>query len=187
MKGKYWAMLLITLSFAAVGTASFGDDDDDDHGLEKFLKRKPGVAPVANQLYTDECGSCHFPYQPGFLPERSWRKLMSNLDDHFGDNAELSESKNSQLLEYLAQNSADTSDYRRSKKIMRYIPDSATPLRITETRYFKKEHDEIPERLVKGNEQVKSFSNCDSCHQSANTGSFSERDIRIAGYGRWDD
>jgi len=185
MQVKHWSILFIAAALTLTACVSFGDDEDDDDG--KFWKRTPGVAPVSNSLYTEECGSCHFAYQPGFLPERSWQQLMQNLDDHFGDNAELAANVHQQIQQYLVANSADKSSHRRSRKMMRSIADSSTPLRITDTRYFKKEHDEIPARLVKGNEHVRSFSNCDSCHQSAKSGSFSERDIKIAGYGRWDD
>ena len=45
---------------------------------------KTDVAPVNNQLYIKECGSCHFPYQPGLLPANAWNKMMANLDKHFG-------------------------------------------------------------------------------------------------------
>ena len=58
---------------------------------DKPWKRRPGVAPVSNQQYADECGACHFAYQPGWLPARSWKRLMSTLDDHFDENAELSD------------------------------------------------------------------------------------------------
>ena len=35
---------------------------------------KTDVAPVNNQLYIKECGSCHFPYQAGLLPANAWNK-----------------------------------------------------------------------------------------------------------------
>ena len=164
-------------------TTIFGDDDDDG----KLFNRQAGVAPVTNQLYKDECGSCHYPYQPGLLPERSWKKMMSGLEDHFGDNAELDKDAHKTLLNYLVDNSADKSTHRRSKKIMRSIRASETPLRITDISYIKREHDEIPNRLIKGNNKVSSLSNCNACHSTIDTGSFSERKINIPGHGRWDD
>ena len=109
------------------------------------------------------------------------------LEDHFGDNAELGAQENEKILSYLVANSADKTSYRRSKKIMRSVSLSNPPLRITEISYFKREHDEIPQRLIKDNEKVASLSHCDACHQKAETGSFSERHIRIPGYGKWDD
>jgi hypothetical protein len=172
MKTRYM-LLIAAIGLVGVWSISWGDEDDDNgtHGY-KFWQRKPGVAPVDNALYQTECGSCHFAYQPGLLPERSWRKLMSGLDDHFGDNAELNPQDHLAILKYLTANSADKADFRRSRKIMLSLPESATPLRITETPYFKHEHDEIPRRIVQS-PAVGSLSYCDNCHQTINTGSFS--------------
>lgn len=195
MKTKYWIITCSVIGLLGGIGAAFGDNDNDEYesrheakiDKKQVRKTKAGVARVENKTYSTECGACHFPYQPGLLPERSWRKLMSQLNDHFGDNAELSADKQTEIVNYLAQNSADKSDYKRSKRIMSSLSESDTPLRITETNYFKARHREVPRRLVQDNEQVKSFSRCDSCHQTANTGSFSERHIKIPGHGRWED
>lgn len=145
-----------------------------------------GVAPVNNALYAAECGSCHFAYQPGLLPERSWRKLMAGLDDHFGENAELEEDDRLALENYLATNAGDHSSYKRSKKLMRSIRGGDTPLRITMIPYLKNEHREVPTGALK-NDKIRSLSNCDACHRAAARGSFSERGIDIPGYGKWED
>lgn len=185
MKHKTIFLLITGLALVAACTMTFGDDDDDD--AKGLLKRTPGVAVVKNKLYQTECGSCHFPYQPGLLPERSWRKLMSGLNDHFGDNAELAPADQQAILTYLTDNSAEKGSHRRSKKIMRSLRDSQTPLRITDVPYIKGKHDEVPARMVAGNKAVGSLSYCDKCHQTVDTGSFSERQIKIPGFGRWED
>lgn len=175
---------LISISLFALGLMSLssisrGDDDDN-------RPSRADVAPVSDQQYQSECGSCHFAYPPGLLPEASWRKLMSGLDRHFGDDASLDARTSHEVLSYLTSNSADKSDAKRSQKIMRSL-DGRTPIRITGTPYFIAKHDEIPPRLVHGNDQVRSFSNCAACHLRAQRGSFGEREIRIAGYGKWED
>lgn len=185
MKRAYWFSMIIAIPLLTLGSLSFGDDDDDN--FFKFWKRQPGIAPVTNVLYKEECGSCHFAYQPGWLPEQSWREMMSNLEDHFEDNAELSPANQKVILDYLVNNSADNADYRRSKKIMRSLGDASTPQRITEISYIKHEHDEIPAQLISKNDKVASLSHCDACHQDADKGSFSERQIKIPGHGKWDD
>lgn len=178
-----WAVIFtLLISFALLAGVSVGDDDDHRSG-----RAKAGVAPVTNALYAEECGSCHLAYPPGLLPARSWLRIMSQLNDHFGDNAELDEKSKQTILNYLDTNSADRSNYRRSKKILRSLRDTSTPTRITDVPYIQHEHNEIPQRLIKMNPQVKSLSNCDKCHQNAAQGSFKERDINIPGYGRWDD
>ena len=172
-------LLLVGLQIA------FGDDDDHEYGSS--FKRTPDVAPVTDKTYIEECGSCHMTYPPGLLPERSWNKLMNGLEDHFGDNAELDADVQTQVTQYLANNSADKSDYRRSRKIMRTLSFNAAPLRITEVAYIRREHNEIPAMMINNNKEVGSLSNCTACHQNADKGSFSERDISIPGYASWDD
>jgi hypothetical protein len=146
-----------------------------------------GVAPVKNPSYVEECSSCHFAYQPGLLPSRSWEKIMSNLGDHFGDNAELDAPIRKELLRYLVDNGADRSNYRRSKKIMRTIGVNDAPMQITKVSYFKRKHDELSNRMVAANPKVVSLGNCGACHTKADTGSFSEREIDIPGFGAWHD
>jgi hypothetical protein len=155
--------------------------------MEQYEHKSTGVAAVSSPVYKEECGSCHMAYPPGLLPANSWRKMMSGLEDHFGDNAEIDADTNQSISEILLANSADQSDYRRSRKFNRSIQSDDPPARISETPYFKQEHDEIPDRMVSGNSKVKSFGYCDACHTKAEQGSFKERDIRIPGYGRWDD
>ncbi len=185
--------LVISLLISAVMLSISGTAmSDDDYERGGFLNRwfgdsKPGVAPVENPYYLEECGSCHFAYQPGLLPARSWSKLMAGLDDHFGENAELPAEDAKILEDYLVGNSADKSNHKRSKKIMKRMPSTDTPLRITETRYFIKKHDELSRNMVQGNPQVESISRCDSCHKQAAKGSFEEDEIEIPGFGRWED
>jgi len=183
------------LTIAAVVAASamffsgtvYGDDDDHEWGFGWFKKSKLDVAPVTNQVYREECGSCHFAFQPGLLPEKSWRKMMLGLEDHFGDNAELDAETQKNLLDYLVANSADKSNYKRSKRIMGSLKKSEVPLRVSDTLYFIRKHDEIPQRYVVGNKEVGSYSKCEACHQRAETGSYNEHEVTIPGFGRWED
>ncbi len=144
------------------------------------------VEPVTNQQYKDECGSCHFAYQPGLLPERSWRKLMSSLNDHFGENAELPDADRQALTDYLASHAGDHSDARRAQQLVRSIAAGDAPLRISQVPFFQREHREIPRRVIESKE-VGSLSNCQVCHRTADRGDFEERNINIPGYGRWED
>jgi len=149
--------------------------------------KKAGVKPVDNQLYINECASCHFAYQPGLLPERSWRKVMSNLENHFGDDATLDPEDAKTLLNYLVENSADKAQqFKRSRKIYKSIRAGETPVAVSQTRYFKHEHRGIPKRLIRQKE-VRSLSNCMACHTTADKGIYGERAIKIPNYGRWDD
>ena len=62
-------------------------------------RAEPGdVGPNTSPTYVKECGSCHFPYQPAFLPARSWQKIMGSLKEHFGENAEVKLADRDNLL-----------------------------------------------------------------------------------------
>lgn len=161
--------------------------DDDEWGFGWFKQSKLDVAPVASPVYREECGSCHFAFQPGLLPEKSWRKMMTGLEDHFGDNAELDAEANKNILDYLVANSADKSNYKRSTRIVGSLRQGEVPLRITDTVYFQRKHDEIPARYVKDNKDVGSYSKCEACHTRAEGGSYNEHEVKIPGVGRWED
>ena len=181
-----------SLMFAASLTLSL-TGMNSSHAEEGFfssfftLERHNEVATVTDKDYIEECGSCHFPYQPGLLPEDSWRKLMAAtaLEDHFGDNAELDEDARIHVLDVLANASADKSYYKRSKKIMASLRNDKAPMRIIETPYIKDKHHEIPTKLIKDNPKVKSLSYCEKCHQKADEGSYDDDTVMIPGHGNW--
>jgi hypothetical protein len=196
-QSKFWLLALSGLMLTLTGVV-LADRDEDEHEYEHeehehgyfqrwFGPPQPVISPVASQLYQEECGSCHFAYQPGLLPEVSWQRIMASLDDHFGENAELGEENRVTIRDYLVSLSAGQVEQGLPRRISASLGDTTPPLRITETRFFRHEHDEIPRRMVQDNDQVRSFSNCDACHSRAAEGSFREHEVRIPGYGHWDD
>ncbi len=185
------ALVLISTLYLGIQGA-WSNNDDPSHGLGKWQNmkaRSTGVAPVTNTLYAEECGSCHFAYPPGLLPSFSWQKVMTGLADHFGDNAELDAQTKQQITKYLTTHAAESSNYRRSRAIMYSLQATNTPppLRITDTPYFKREHREIPNRIIKLPKIGGKLSRCNACHQRADKGSFNEHEIVIKGFGPWDD
>lgn len=183
-----WKPLVVTLVVIVIATGAVYADRDERGEKGGWLSAyRLDVAPVTDKLYLEECGGCHFAYQPGLLPARSWQKMMNQLEDHFGDNAELTEAKRVQLETYLKSNAADRANYKRSKGFASAIKQDEVVLRITDTLYFKRKHDEVPARLVTGNKEVRSFSRCAACHTNAAKGSYNEHEVRIPGAGRWDD
>lgn len=158
--------------------------DDDRHEARQYSL---GVSPVTSETYNSECSSCHMAYPPGLLPSRSWKKIMTGLESHFDDNAELDSESYKIISEFLINNSAETSGYRRSVKIMRSLNDDEAPIRISELPYIKREHHEVPDKMIKYNPKVNSLGNCSACHADAEKGLFNEHKVRIPGYGRWDD
>ncbi len=191
------ALILTTLA-AVLGSFLFSQSavshDSDDSYFSKAKYR--GVAAVNNSQYQEACGDCHMAYSPGLLPSKNWQKVMGNLDDHFGDNAELPAVEHQQILNYLVSNSAEKSKYRRSIKIARSLfeaKESGSTAsekvvdRISLTPYFIRKHDEIPKRFVIDNPKVGSFSQCNLCHLNAEKGSFNEDEVSIPGIGYWHD
>ncbi len=148
-----------------------------------------GIAPVTNKLYEQECGACHFAYQPGLLPARGWKKTMDNLSDHFGEIVELEKEDLATLTEYLIKNAADLpgNKYPVSNKIMRSLRDQEVPDRIAEIPYIVRQHHELSARHIVKNPDVKSLSNCNACHTKAETGSFREGQVVIPNFGQWED
>ena len=148
---------------------------------------KTDVAPVNNQLYIKECGSCHFPYQAGLLPANAWNKMMTNLENHFNSDASLNEADLQTLTKYLNDNSAEKNmQYKRSNRIVSSLAKNQIPDSISTTPYMIKKHEDIRKDLITQNE-VKGLFNCIACHKTADIGIYGERDINIPNFGRWKD
>jgi len=152
-----WAIvmgILSSLSFTSV-QASGGDEH-----------RKAPLDP----LYVQECGSCHAPYPARHLSASSWQAIMQGLDKHFGSDASLDDQSVTKAIE----------TYLLSQARKKETADaSGHPiLRITDTRWFKHEHDEIPASVWRS-AAVKSPANCGACHTGTEQGRFSEHGVRI--------
>jgi mono/diheme cytochrome c family protein len=113
-----------------------------------------------------ECSSCHVAYPAAGLPAASWQKVMAGLDKHFGADASLPAQDTQEIATYLEQNAA-----KRWKG-------SDTPLRITESQWFKSKHHEVSPAVWK-RASIKSPANCGVCHQGADKGDFDEDNVRI--------
>jgi len=173
-------LLMVALGFSSQAYAE---------NIFEDLFRFKGVKPMNNDLYNDSCGECHYAYQAGLLPKRSWEKMMlpEQLEDHFGENAELDEEDRIMIRDLLVANAADTSIYKRSSKIVRSLPDDKVELRITEVPYIKRKHKDLPDKYVKNNPKVKSLINCNACHRAIDKGIFDDDTILIPNYGYWSD
>jgi len=184
MKKNFINLVLISLVTLSGGSVAYAEQESYWSWLFA-LQRQKEVAPITDKVYADECGSCHFAYQPGWLPEASWRKLMDPkaLENHFKENAELDEQTRKNLLDILVANSADKSRFKRSKKIMASLGEGDAPLRITETPYIKSKHEEVYEEVVSKGGKVKSLSYCDKCHQKAKDADFDDDTVYIPGHG----
>lgn len=123
-------------------------------------------AAPANATYTDECGACHVAYPPALLPAASWQRLMGDLPHHYGADASLDPRVAASLAVWL--------DANASRRRTEAPPED----RITRSRWFVHEHDEVPASAWKRT-SVKSPANCTACHEGAARGDFDEHAVRI--------
>ena len=185
MQTKFKAALLAAALLMNSGAAMA--EDNFWLWLLNFSRQKE-VEPVTNKTYADECGSCHYAYPPGLLPSQSWAKLLNEkaLSDHFGENASLDKDTLRTIYDYSMENAAEKSWYKRSRKIAKATEEGEAPLRITEVRYIKRKHHDIPEKMIKGNKDVKSLSYCNACHTKADKGIFDSDTVSIPNYPDYD-
>jgi len=118
--------------------------------------------------YRAECGSCHLPFAPTLLSATDWKKVMANLDRHYGDNASLEAPTRGEIDAYL-QRHAGTSGR---------VAGAGDPPRLMATAWFRSEHREVPASLWR-DAKVKSPANCAACHTRAEQESFRGREIRL--------
>lgn len=148
---RFGFLALLTVGTTVTGVALAGD--------HRYAAPNPTVKA--------ECGSCHIAYPPQLLPASSWRALMAGLDKHFGTDASLDPQTAATITAFLEQNAG------------RERSSSAQPvLRISETRWFVHEHDEVP-RATWSRKSVGSAANCAACHRQAEQGNYNEDAIRI--------
>ena len=153
------------------------DDDDDDHHNSSKKYNKKYIAPVNNPIYEEECGACHFPYQPELLPSGSWKKIIVGLDDHFGEEIEIDIESINVISGYLISNSAEKSSAKRAVKIVRSLR-GRIPIRISEIPYIIEKHDEVDPKIF-NRESIGSLANCTACHITAEKGIYDDDDVKI--------
>ncbi|MBL6933094.1 MAG: hypothetical protein ISR45_09115 [Rhodospirillales bacterium] len=143
----YAAPVLMKLNPAA---ASGGGDSSGGGKGGKMGGGSGGASGGANLLSTNptvlkECSECHDPYSERLLPSNSWREIMGNLNNHFGEDASLDSATRAKVENILVSNATHDGD---------------GPIRISDARWFKGEH--------RGDitlHKAKSWSNCTACHR----------------------
>ncbi len=145
---------------------------------------KNGVAPVSDASWAQECSACHFAYQPGLLPGNSWEKLLTPeaLHNHFGEVADLDAATLNRIRGYALNNAAEKSSFKLSRKIAVSTESGEAPLRITDVRVIRRKHHDIPEKMIKGNKDVRSLANCEACHTKAEKGTYDSDTVLIPNY-----
>ncbi len=178
-------IILATLLLFVNGVAYTGDHDEhkekrrhqekhrhhSDHYENKYL------SPVNNVAYKENCGSCHFAYQPELLPSGSWKRILTSLEDHFGEAVEVDSEEKKFIAEYLQKNAAERSSAKRAVKIIKCLG-SDLPMRITQIPYIQKKHHDISPEVFK-RKAIGSLSNCSTCHTTAEKGIYDDDNVVI--------
>ncbi len=154
---------------AAVAAALPWYRADADHPYQPFA----GRALPENATWRSECGSCHQSYHPQLLPARSWQLMLAQQDDHFGEALGLDKATRAELLQFHTANAADRPLMEAAWYINHSLQRDATPLRITETPYWRSRHAAIPEERWRA-PQVNGRGNCAACHSDAEQNTFSD-------------
>lgn len=127
--------------------------------------------PVMDAETRGYCGSCHMAFQPAMLPTASWRLLMSSLDDHFNEKVIIKADRLKHITKYHLANAADSKAAGKAGQIaLNGLRKDASPLRITDTPYFKTEHNFLENRIL--GDWVGSAANCPVCHVGAWVGDY---------------
>jgi len=129
------------------------------------------IQPIADQTTKDECSACHLAFPASMLPKASWQKIMNNLDNHFGEDASLGAQTTQHITDYLVAEAGDTGFW--SSKFLRRLDSQSPPIRITETKYWIREHRGISDAKWKS-ERVGSKANCAACHRGAERGYYED-------------
>jgi mono/diheme cytochrome c family protein len=124
----------------------------------------PRNVPAA---YTQECASCHTAYPPGMLPARSWQRVMSGLDKHYGTDASLDAATLQQISTWLQ---AHAGTYKR-------VREEPPQDRITRSAWFERKHRKV-DPAVWSHASVKSAANCAACHTGADRGEYDDDNLR---------
>jgi hypothetical protein len=104
-------------------------------------------------------------------PASSWKRLLGDLRNHFGDDASVDATTTARISNYLVANAGDTGGQRYSDKLLRGSTTNEAPLRITELPRWVREHRKVSDREWK---DVRSRANCAGCHRAAERGYYDD-------------
>ena len=79
----FFTNTFINISLADSDEHEYNKRNSDKKHFEHEDERE--LSLVENPTYTENCGACHYVYQPGLLPSNSWKIILDNLDNHFGE------------------------------------------------------------------------------------------------------
>lgn len=125
---------------------------------------------IAFKEYKQECGSCHIAYAPFLLPKSAWDSMMSDLENHFGDDASLEEETHARIAVFLEKYANDVLDTKFTQQ------KESKEIAISQTPYWEVAHRKLNPKIFK-TEAIKSKANCQTCHKDAESGIFAKNAV----------
>jgi cytochrome b len=117
----------------------------------------------AYALYKKECASCHFAYPSNLYTKASWDGMMETLENHYGEDATITEEKQKIITEYLLANSIEEG---KSKPALFFSDVNISQIgSIIKSEPYKKKHKGFDSNKTK-------LADCSSCHTDAVSGRF---------------
>lgn len=150
-----------------------GHERGEGHGGRRARSAAESLDPQARALYRKECGACHLDFPPSMLPAASHRRVMADLEHHFGQNAELDAEARARLERWLVENSADAGAGRGASGKA-----ESAPSRITQLPWFARKHRPIAAQVV-ARPSIRSIAHCAACHPGAADWDFEDDRAKI--------
>jgi len=136
---------------------------------------------ITNDAVSRECSDCHVLYRPEMLPASTWKEIMGDLPNHFGEDASLTEPLRTEIEAYHLANAANVSSHRRAMKFMEGVDLKNPPKTVTTTPRFIRKHEDLDPALFTSKE-IGSKARCDKCHFDAAKGDFGDDNVIVPGY-----
>ncbi len=171
---RIMSKLIMMLFIFTFSTNAYTDGNEDGVFKRWIENRNSGISEVKFKQYDELCGSCHFSYQPGLLPGNSWEKIMSDINNHFGQTLHMTDVEIRTMRRYLLDNSAGHVNDEISNNILRTLKYNPIPIRITQTPYLIEKH-----RSLNKKERIRRIGQCNACHQDALQGMYKKEKIHI--------
>ena len=130
--------------------------------------------PIKDAEITAACGECHMVFFPQMLPQASWKKIIGDLTNHFGEDASLAADTQAYVLKYHLNDAADITSTRAAKKWMTRVDVTNPPERITTAPRFVQKHGGSEFTRMWDRKKVKSKADCAACHKDAQRGIFED-------------
>ncbi len=138
-----WLLASTTSAYSATPSSEIGTVDV-----------VPAQYQLGQELYLENCSTCHIALPPSVLPTQTWKNLLEDSQHYGAQLKPLVDPPRILVWRYL-------STFSRTK-----LKDEATPYRVNNSRYFKALHPQVDlSRPVQ-------IGSCVSCHPSASDYNF---------------